>query len=122
MKRSFSWPLFLAAAAVLTAVTWFLVETQETRIAGTLTSVLIAWGFVRFCVVDDVGASVPPTPDLEFTAGTDADSLVRNDIWSRGSQVIATPAQIEERLKLPLLAVVNRRAPTSVGYSHQRSE
>jgi hypothetical protein len=115
MKRSFSWPLFLAAAAVLTAVTWFLVKTQETRIAGTLTSIIIAWGFVRFCVVDDVAEAEPPSPDLGFTAGEDADSLVRNNIWSRGSRPITTPADIEERLKLPLLAVVSRRASTSVG-------
>jgi hypothetical protein len=109
MKRSFSWPLFLAAAAVLTAATWFLVESRETRIAGTISAVVIAWGFVRFCVIDDMGVASDAAAPVEYLAGDDADSLVRNEIWSRTHHPAASPEDFERQLKLPLLAVVSRR-------------
>jgi hypothetical protein len=110
MKRSFSWPLFLAAAGVLSAATWFLVESRETRIAGTISALVIAWGFVRYCVVDDGGDLATATMRTDFLAGDDADTLVRNDIWSRGPSPVITPEQVEAQLKLPLLAVVSRRS------------
>ena len=117
MKRSFSWPLFLAAAAVLTAATWFLVESRETRIAGTVSAVVIAWGFVRFCVVDDAPAANAEEIPGEFDGGEKTDSLVRNDLWSREPATGATPGQFEDQLKLPLLAVVGRRSAGSSDYS-----
>jgi hypothetical protein len=107
MKRTFSWPLFLAAAGVLTAATWFLVESRETRIAGTISAVAIAWGFVRFCVVHDAPTAAEVDGAGEFNAGdAAADSLVRNDVWSREGASAPSAAQFEVELKLPLLAVV----------------
>jgi hypothetical protein len=107
MKRSFSWPLFLAAAAVLTAATWFLVESRETRIAGTISAVVIAWGFVRFCVVDDTVAESDTPTQADYY--DDADSLVRDDVWSRKPAATVTPDEYARQLKLPLLAIVSRR-------------
>jgi hypothetical protein len=122
MKRTFSWPLFLAAAAVLTAATWFLVQSRETRIAGTISAIVIAWGFVRFCVVDDAPSPVAEATPDEYHAAEDSDSLVRNDLWSREPSTAATPGQFEEQLKLPLLAVVGRRTSISSGYSSRSGD
>jgi hypothetical protein len=117
MKRTFSWPLFLATAAVLTAVTWFLVHSRETRIAGTISAIVIAWGFVRYCViVDDAAETAAEAAPSEFQSSEDADSLVRNDLWSRRPSQAATPERFEEQLKLPLLAVIGRPAPTAGGH------
>ena len=122
MKRTFSWPLFLAAAAVLTAATWFLVQSRETRIAGTISAIVIAWGFVRFCVVDDAPSPVAEATPGEFPVAEDANSLVRNDLWSREPSAAVTPGQFEEQLKLPLLAVVGRRTSISSDYSNRSGD
>jgi len=110
MKRTFSWPLFLSTAAALAGATWFLVESRETRIAGTISAVVIAWGFVRFCVVHEAPSAVESNVDAgAYGAGEDVDSLVRNDIWTRQVPAAAAPEQFESQLKLPLLAVVRPR-------------